>query len=59
MNKNKNYRTHRRLELKKETVVHLTDDLLRKVIGGSGPPTISYPMSNCGDCPDTMMRILP
>jgi hypothetical protein len=52
-NKTKNNRTRRRLELKKETVVLLTEDLLRNVVGGNGPPTISYPRSNCGDCPDT------
>jgi hypothetical protein len=52
MNKAKNHHTHRRLELKKETVVHVTEDLLRKVVGGSGLPTISYPQSNCGDCTD-------
>ncbi|HEX2691341.1 MAG TPA: class I lanthipeptide [Kofleriaceae bacterium] len=47
MNKNKN--KHRRLELKKETVIYLTDDLLKHVIGGSTEPepTQSLPISKC------------
>ena len=50
MNKNKNPIKHRRLALKKETVVQLTDDLLRNVVGGSAVPTNSFPISRCGTC---------
>ena len=49
MNKHKTNSKHRRLALKKETVVHLTDDLLKHVIGGSDviDPTQSFPISKC------------
>ena len=49
MNKHKNSK-HRRLKLEKETVVHLTDGLLKQVIGGSDTiedPTLSFPISRC------------
>jgi hypothetical protein len=48
-NKNKTDSKHRRLALKKETVVHLTDDLLKRVVGGGGEEgnTSSNPISRC------------
>lgn len=48
MKKNKYNSKHRRLELKKETVVHLTNDLLKNAAGGSilDPPH-SFPISRC------------
>jgi hypothetical protein len=49
VNKPKTNSKHRRLALKKETVAHLTDDLLKQVIGGSevDSPTQSFPVSKC------------
>jgi hypothetical protein len=49
MNKHRNThdRQHRRLALKKETVGHLTDDLMKYVVGGSGLETGSTPISKC------------
>ena len=49
MNKNKNTSQRRRLELKKDTVVHLTEDLLKNAVGGSKAPepTHSLPISRC------------
>lgn len=47
MNKNKNKTQHRRLSLKTETVVYLTDDLLKHVVGGGGDVTNSNPISKC------------
>lgn len=46
MNKHKQYATHRRLALKKETVVYLNDDLLKNAVGGD-PITDSFPISSC------------
>jgi hypothetical protein len=50
VNKNKNSSKHQKLELKKETVVHLTDDLLKGVVGGSNQVIISALISRCGVC---------
>jgi hypothetical protein len=49
VNKPKMTSKHRRLALKRETVAHLTDDLLKQVIGGSvvDSPTQSFPISKC------------
>ena len=45
MKKNQKNRTRRMLELKRETIVHITDDLLRNVVGGGGVTTL--PVSQC------------
>jgi hypothetical protein len=47
VNKHKN--KLRRLELKKEMIVHLSNDLLKNVVGGStvDAPTASLPISKC------------
>lgn len=45
MNKSTKNGKRRRLELKKETVVHLTDDQLKNAVGGQ--ETSSYPVSRC------------
>ena len=47
MNKHKQYTTHRRLALKKETVVYLNDDLLKNAVGGDISPIPSIPISSC------------
>ena len=52
MNKIKNTGQHRKLALKKDTVVCLTDDLLKRVvggdcIGGDDDVTNSNPISRC------------
>lgn len=47
MNKKNNKTQHRRLSLKTETVVYLTDDLLKHVVGGEGDVTNSTPISKC------------
>lgn len=44
MNKSKKNGKRRRLELNKETVVHLTDDQLKNAVGGQDA---SYPVSGC------------
>jgi len=44
VNKSMKNGKRRRLELNKETVVHLTDDQLKKAVGGQ---TTSYPVSDC------------
>ena len=45
MNKNSRDSKHRKLELKKETVIYLTGDLLKNAVGGSNLPSI--PISEC------------
>jgi len=47
VNKHKQYTTHRRLALKKETVVYLNDDLLKKAVGGDPVTIESIPISSC------------
>jgi hypothetical protein len=46
VNRSKNKTQHRKLALKKEMVVYLTDDLLKNVVGGLDA-TNSYPISKC------------
>jgi hypothetical protein len=45
--KNQNTRQHRKLTLHQETVVSLTDDLLKNVAGGNVDATNSNPFSKC------------
>jgi hypothetical protein len=53
VNKNKKNSKHRRLALEKETIVRLTDDLLKNVVGGGEEPTHSFPISRCiSPCPE-------
>lgn len=47
MNKNNKKLQHRKLELKKDTVVHLTDDRLKVVAGGDEEPIASWPFQSC------------
>lgn len=58
--KNTKYNSkHRRLELKKETVTHLSADLLKNVVGGTETiePTHSFPISRCCS-PDTALNVV-
>lgn len=48
MNKNNKKHQHRKLELKKDTVVHLTGDRLKQVVGGDEEPIMSWPLQSCG-----------
>ena len=47
MNKIKNNRKQRRLEIKRETIVYLADDVLRQAAGGNKDENPSLPISVC------------
>jgi hypothetical protein len=47
VNKNNKKHQHRKLELKKDTIVHLTDDRLKVVVGGNEGQIASWPFQSC------------
>jgi hypothetical protein len=47
MIKHQKNKQRRMLVLKRETIVHVTDDLLRNVVGGSNDVTNSIPITQC------------
>jgi hypothetical protein len=49
MNKNRKNAKHHRLALQKETVIHLTEDRLKGVIGGNIDGNNSHPISLCNN----------
>ena len=52
MKKHQKNQSRRMLELKRETIVHITDGLLRNAVGGGGD-TSTLPISQCvTQCPN-------
>lgn len=51
MNKNRKHTKHHRLALQKETVIHLTEDRLKNVVGGNDliDGNNSHPISLCNN----------